>query len=333
GCYITILNTLDHLGKFDRKADEDYFVGYSMSSKAFKVYNIRTRRAKENLHIEFLKNKPIVVGTEEHIGQIHSSKEIGYCQDYILMPLWKDGSLFNYSLKNATNDEPQSSCVAGNKDGNGVNKDCGIDTHENSTNNINDVNTVGPSINTANTDFDTGSQHINTDSPTVSTASLKATHVYADDIIFDSNKKELCKKFERLIKDRFQMSFMGELIFFLGLQVKQKDDGIFIDGVDVDVHIYRSIIRSLIYLTTSRPNIMYVICVCARFQVTPKVFYLHTVKRIFRYLKGHPKLGLWYPKDSPFELVAYTDSDYARASLDRKSTTKGYQFLGSRLIS
>ncbi|GJW93825.1 hypothetical protein Tco_0173497 [Tanacetum coccineum] len=87
------------------------------------------------------------------------------------------------------------------------------------------------------------------------------------------------------------------------------------------------------YLTASRPDIMFVVCACARFQVTPKVSHLHAVKRIFRYLKGQPKLGLWYPKDSPFDLEAYSDSNYAGASLDRKSITGGCQFLGSRLIS
>nr|GFC23044.1 hypothetical protein [Tanacetum cinerariifolium] len=80
------------------------------------------------------------------------------------------------------------------------------------------------------------------------------------------------------------------------------------DGQDVDVHIYS-------------------------FQVTLKVLHLHAAKRIFRYLKGKPHLGLWYPKDSSFNLVAYSDSDYAGASLDRKSTTEGCQFLGCRLIS
>ncbi|GJV10369.1 hypothetical protein Tco_1351910 [Tanacetum coccineum] len=81
-------------------------------------------------------------------------------------------------------------------------------------------------------------------------------------------------------------------------------------------------IGSLMYLTSSRPDILFVVCACARFQVTPKVSHLHAVKRIFRYLKGQPKLGLWYPKDSPFDLEAYTNSDYAGASLDRKSTTR-----------
>ncbi|GKB81224.1 putative ribonuclease H-like domain-containing protein [Tanacetum coccineum] len=105
------------------------------------------------------------------------------------------------------------------------------------------------------------------------------------------------------------------------------------EAEDVDVHLYRSMIRSLMYLTASRPDIMFVVCACARFQVTPKTSHLNAVKRIFRYLKGQPKLGLWYPRDSPFDLEAFSDSDYAGASLDRKSTTGGCQFLGKRLIS
>ncbi|GJQ97830.1 putative ribonuclease H-like domain-containing protein [Tanacetum coccineum] len=166
--------------------------------------------------------------------------------------------------------------------------------------------------------------------------------VYVDDIIFGLTK-ELCIAFEKLMHEKFQMSSMGELTFFLGLQVKQKKDDIFIsqdkyvteilkkfgftdvktastpmetqkpllkdeDGEEVDVHMYR-------------------------YQVNPKVSHLHAVKRIFRYLKGQLRLGFWYPKDSPFDLVAYTDSDYVGASLDRKSTTGGCQFLGCRLIS
>ncbi|GJU17641.1 ribonuclease H-like domain-containing protein [Tanacetum coccineum] len=105
------------------------------------------------------------------------------------------------------------------------------------------------------------------------------------------------------------------------------------EAEDVDVHLYRSMIGSLMYLTSSRLDIMFAVCACARFQVTPKVSHLHAVKRIFRYLKGQPKLGLWYPRDSPFDLEAFSDSDYPGASLNRKSTTRGYQFLGKRLIS
>nr|GFB81872.1 hypothetical protein [Tanacetum cinerariifolium] len=165
--------------------------------------------------------------------------------------------------------------------------------------------------------------------------------IYVDDFIFGATNKDLCKSFEKLMKDRFQMSLMREFTFFLGLQVKQKKDGIFIsqdkyvaeilkkfgltytksastpidtekpllkdpDGEDVDVHTYRSMIGSLMYLTSSRPDIMFAVCACARFQ---------------------------YLKDSPFDLVAYLDSDYAGTSLDRKSTTRGCQFFRCRLIS
>ncbi|GJS46203.1 putative ribonuclease H-like domain-containing protein [Tanacetum coccineum] len=162
--------------------------------------------------------------------------------------------------------------------------------------------------------------------------------VYVDDIIFGSTKKSLCDEFEQMMHKKFQMSSMGELTFFLGLQVQQKKDGIFIsqdkyvvdilkkfdfitvkttstptetnkalikdeEAENVDVHLYRSMIG---------------------FQVTPKTSHLHAVKRIFRYIKGQPKLGLWYPRDSPFGLEAFSDSDYAGASLDKKSTTGEY---------
>nr|GEX40028.1 hypothetical protein [Tanacetum cinerariifolium] len=106
-----------------------------------------------------------------------------------------------------------------------------------------------------------------------------------------------------------------------------------IEAKDVDVHLYRSMIGLLIYLIASRSDITFSICACVRFQVTPKTLHLYAMKRIFRYLKGQPKLGLWYLRDSPFDLEAYFDSDYARASLDKKSTTRGCQFLRKRLIS
>ncbi|GJV95578.1 ribonuclease H-like domain, reverse transcriptase, RNA-dependent DNA polymerase [Tanacetum coccineum] len=102
---------------------------------------------------------------------------------------------------------------------------------------------------------------------------------------------------------------------------------------DVDVYLYRSMIGSLLYLTTLRLDIMFTVCACVRFQIIPKVSHLQVVKRIFIYLKGQPKLSLWYPKDSPLDLESYSDSDYAGANLDRKSTTGGCQFLRRRLVS
>nr|GEW81102.1 hypothetical protein [Tanacetum cinerariifolium] len=94
------------------------------------------------------------------------------------------------------------------------------------------------------------------------------------------------------------------------------------EAADVDIHLYRSMIGSLMYMTASRPDIMFAVCACSRFQVTSKTSYLQAVKRIFRYLKGQPKLGLWYPKVTTFDLEAYSDSDYAGVNLDRKSTTR-----------
>nr|GEU91769.1 hypothetical protein [Tanacetum cinerariifolium] len=104
-------------------------------------------------------------------------------------------------------------------------------------------------------------------------------------------------------------------------------------GIYVELHLYRSMIGSLMYLTAFRPDIMFDVCACVRHQVTPKDCHLHAVKTIFRYLKGYLKLGLWYPKESPFDLVAYFDSDYDGATQDKKSTTRGCQFMGRRLIS
>ncbi|GJS42430.1 hypothetical protein Tco_0567473 [Tanacetum coccineum] len=101
------------------------------------------------------------------------------------------------------------------------------------------------------------------------------------------------------------------------------------DGEEVDVHMYRSMIGSLMYLTSSRSDIMFAVCAYARYQVNPKVSHLYAVKRIFRYLKGQQKFGLCYPKYSTFDLVAYTDSDYARASLDRKSTTGEAEYMAT----
>nr|GFC14658.1 uncharacterized mitochondrial protein AtMg00810-like [Tanacetum cinerariifolium] len=99
-----------------------------------------------------------------------------------------------------------------------------------------------------------------------------------------------------------------------------------------NVHLYRSMIGSLMYLTASRHDIMFVVSACSKNQVTPTTSNFEAVKKIFKYLKGQPKLGLSYPRESPLVLEAYSDSDYAGVNKDRKSTTGGCQFLGRRLI-
>ncbi|KAL8091488.1 hypothetical protein AgCh_033921 [Apium graveolens] len=171
---------------------------------------------------------------------------------------------------------------------------------------------------------------------------LLLVQIYVDDIIFGSTNDRLCKKFAKLMQSRYQMSMMGELSYFLGLQVKQNEEGTFIcqtkntrnllkkfgmqdcssastpmatatkldkdTDKSVDITDYRGLIGSLLYLTSSRPDIMYATCLCARFQADPREPHLTTVKRIFKYLKGTAALGLWYPRESDFKLIARNKS-------------------------
>ncbi|TLX69571.1 hypothetical protein E9993_22875, partial [Labilibacter sediminis] len=192
--------------------------------------------------------------------------------------------------------------------------------------------------------------------------------IYVDDIIFGSTSEKLSKEFADIMAQKFEMSMMGKMSFFLGLEVQQSKSGISIcqskyiaemlakyslsdcksaktpvsktdklhadpTGADVNHSLYRGMIGSLLYLTASRPDIMFTTILCARFQACPKESHLIAVKRIFRYLKHTSNLALWYPRDSAFDLYGYTDSDYAGCNIDKKSTSGGCHFLGNRLIS
>ncbi|GJY60888.1 putative ribonuclease H-like domain-containing protein [Tanacetum coccineum] len=567
GCHVTILNTLDNLGKFDGKSNEGFFVGYSLSSKAFRVYNTRTRRVEENLHIRFLENKPMIegngpkwlfdidsltqsmnyvpiaagtitnesTGTQGELNAGTSTQKEEISQDCIVMPIWKDASYFDSPSKDVGNDEPKSTTDDQKQVEDGPDNESDEKDKSDDDSSPKEVNTVGQHVNTASPEVNTGRFKLNIVDPSVNTASsyapdspkdmfnigashtLEATHVeflsdedkpkvdlgnilnsytvlttlntrihkdhpiknvigdvkssiqtrkmtkptfeqgflsavyeqkthdtlntclydcFLSQIeptsiakalsnsswveamqeellqfklqqvwilvdlpirnsaigtkwVFRNKKGERgivirnkarvhsymeplrkrfmllnqhdlkiltiqtkftrwsrhfmgCIKlqehgtfagFEKLIKDKFQVIY-GRTYFHsrdtIDLEKPLVKDG---DDDDVDVHLYRSMIGSLVYLTSSRPDIMFVVCACARFQVTLKISHLLVVKKIFRYLKGKPTLGLWYSKDSPFELVAYTDSDYAGATQDRKSTTGGCPFLGNRLIS
>jgi hypothetical protein len=196
---------------------------------------------------------------------------------------------------------------------------------------------------------------------------LFVCQIYVDDIIFGSTNKSFCGEFSKIMTDRFEMSMMGVLTFFLGFQIKQAKEGTFISqmkytrdilkmfgmdkanpietpmgtnghlyldlgGTSVDQKIYRFMIGSLLYLYASRPDIMLSVCMCARFQATPKDCHLKAVKRIMRYLVLTPNIGLWYPKGSHFELLGYSDADYTGCKVDRKSTSETCQFLGWSLI-
>nr|GEV80168.1 hypothetical protein [Tanacetum cinerariifolium] len=467
GCHVIIFNTLDYLGKFDVKCNEGFFVGYSLNNKAFKVYNIRTRRVEENLHIEFLENKPIIVGDgpEWLFGASQSSMETGSTQDYIFMPLWKDGSpLFDSSLmisddagsppsvdaRKKHDDMPGLETIEtyddSEKEDDFTNLDSSIHVSPTFTTRIHKNHPLKQVIRSLNTPVQTRSKlnltneqgfinavyegktykDLNTCSFACFLSQIKPTRVtkaLSDPAWVEAMQEELLqsklqkvwilvylskgkkaigtkwvfkkKKDERgiVIKNKARLVaqgctqeegidydevfapverieairlFLAYALFmrFMVYQMDVKSDFLYgrieeevyvcqplgfedpdhpdkvykvvkalyglhqapractpvdtkktlvkdADGDDVDVHLYRSMIGSLMYLTSSRPDIIYAVCVCATFQVTPKVSHLHVVKRIFRYLKGQPKFRLWYPRDSPFELVAYTDSDYA----------------------
>ncbi|GJY88572.1 retrovirus-related pol polyprotein from transposon TNT 1-94 [Tanacetum coccineum] len=178
---------------------------------------------------------------------------------------------------------------------------------------------------------------------------LLLIQIYVDDIIFGSTNPKYCMKFSDLMVKRFEMSMMGEIKKFLGLQVNQFSNGIFINqskyildilkrfgmkncdtvptpiveqaklkldlvGKPVDHTDYHSMIGSLMYLTSSRPDIIFVTCICARYQANPNEHHVSAVKRIFQYLKGTINLGLWYPKDSSFDLTAYLDAYHANVT-------------------
>nr|GEV04318.1 putative ribonuclease H-like domain-containing protein [Tanacetum cinerariifolium] len=437
GCLVTILNTKDHLGKFDGKADEGFFVGYSLNSKGFRVFNNRTRIVEENLHIRFSENIPnIVENGPNWLFDINAlTKSINYklviagnqsndnagtkaCddagkarmetvpgKDYILLSLWTGDPLISQELKSLQDDGFQPSSDDGKK----VDEDPRQETNDVGANSRNEL-PFDPELpeledistfTFSNEDEDDGAEaDMNNLDTTIQVSPTPTTRIHKDhpidqvigDLYSTTQTRNMSKNLEEhraigtkwvfrnkkdergiVIRNKARLVAQGHTqeegidndeIFSLVARIKAirlflayasfkdfvvyqmdvKSDFLYgkieeepllkdEDGEEVDVHMYRSMIGSLMYLTSLRPNIMFAVCACARYQVNPKVSHLHGVKRIFRYLKGQPKFGLWYLKDSSFDLVAYTDSDYARASLDRKSTIGGCQFLVCRLIS
>jgi len=191
--------------------------------------------------------------------------------------------------------------------------------------------------------------------------------VYVDDIIFGATNEKMCDDFSKLMESEFEMSMIGKLKFFLGLQIKQHKNGIFIcqekyvkdllkkykpneskimttpmhpsssldkdeNGKDFPEKEYRGMIGSLLYLTAIRPDIVFAIGLCGKFQTTLKESHYIAVKRIFRYLVGTTSVGLWYKKGSCFNLMAYCEADYAGDKIEWKSTSDACQIIGEALV-
>jgi hypothetical protein len=188
-----------------------------------------------------------------------------------------------------------------------------------------------------------------------------------DDIIFGSINQDFYEEFGKIMANEFEMSMIGELSYFLGLQIKQMKNDTFVSqgkyikdmikkfrlqdakpistpmgtndqlGVDasgnmVDQKQYRSIIGSLLYVTASRSDVMFTMCKCARYQASPRESHMKATKRILRYLKGTHDIGLWFSKGSNFKLIGYSDSDYGGCKIDRISTSSTCQLLGRSLV-
>jgi hypothetical protein len=193
------------------------------------------------------------------------------------------------------------------------------------------------------------------------------TQIYVDGIMFGGSSHSLVSSFQEMIKSEFQMSMMGELIFFLGIQVKQTKQGTFIcqakhtkdlmmkfnmaelkplstsmsmttaldpdkNGKVVDQREYRSMIGSLLYLTATWPDIQLVMGLCAHFQASPHSSHQTVDQRIFRYIKYTPEFRIWYSASSSLDLVGFSDADFAGCGIDQKSTSGTCHFLGSSLV-
>lgn len=187
--------------------------------------------------------------------------------------------------------------------------------------------------------------------------------IYVDDLLFTSNDEELLNEFKRSMKDEFDMTDLGKMRYFLGIEMMQKADGIFIcqrkyvaelierfgmqnynsvcnpivpgqkvgrdeAGVKVDSTLYKQMVGSLMYLTATRPDLMFVVSLISRFMANPTELHFATAKRIMRYLKGTLEFGIWYQREGRSELLGYTDSNYA-GDVDDSRSTSGYVFLMS----
>ncbi|XP_057828666.2 uncharacterized mitochondrial protein AtMg00810-like [Cryptomeria japonica] len=197
---------------------------------------------------------------------------------------------------------------------------------------------------------------------------LLAIEIYVDDIIFGSTNDELSQSFSTIMESEFEMSMLGPLSFFLGIQVSQLEHGLFIsqtkyakemlkrfqmdhcthvgtpmetgcklvkvdDSPLVDQSKYRSMVGSLLYLTASRPDLMQAVCLVSCYQSTPRQSHLNAVTRIFKYIQGTLDFGLWYPKHGDFTLIGYTDADWGGCIDDKRSTSGAAFFLGDQLVS
>nr|GEV04857.1 retrovirus-related Pol polyprotein from transposon TNT 1-94 [Tanacetum cinerariifolium] len=439
GCPVTILNTLDSLGKFDGKVDEGFLVGYSVNSKAFRVFNSKTRIVQETLHVNFLENKPNVTGEEIN-------------QQYVIFLVWSsgftnpqnndgdaafDGKEHDFDAKKPESEvsiSPSSSAQSRKQDDKTKKeakgkslvgsftryRDLSAEFEDCSDNSINEVNAAGTIVHTIRQNSFNSINTFSVAGPSNAAASptygkslfIDTSQLFDDldmpeleDITYFDDEDDVGAEADfnnletsiivspipttRFHKDHPVSQIIGGLSLTTQTRRHTQEEGINNEEVFAPVArieairlflAYASFMGFMVYQMDVKSAFLYgtieeEVYVCQPpgfkdpdhpdkvYKVVKVLYALHQaprawkfgltegkssstpidtekpllkdpdVKRIFRYLKGKPHLGLWYPKDSPFDLVAYSDSDYTGTSLDRKSTTGGCQFLGCRLIS
>nr|GEY78534.1 retrovirus-related Pol polyprotein from transposon TNT 1-94 [Tanacetum cinerariifolium] len=358
GYHVTILNTSDSLGKFDKKSNEGYIVGYSISSKAYRVYNLVSRKIEETMNLNFLENKPFVRGT----GQAWMF-DIDYLTDSL-----------NYSRVSSTN---LSAGSQGAPPSNADNLDelaelQALQMQEQAGKEeadrlglafpslipiLGSLGSAGRPASAGNLTSSAG-RFVSAGRPTGSADSHDGLKIFdcPKSGIFTSSSYD--EEFSGLDANNLASSVdnkrdaMG-IVFRnkarLVAQGHRQEEGI--DYTDVFTPVARieairlflafaSFIGFMVYQSdvksaflygkiveecssATRPDIMFAMCAAARHQVTPKTSNIVSVKRIFKYLTAYPKLHLWYPRDSLFDLEAFSNSDYAGVHGDRKSTTSG----------
>ncbi|GJY48564.1 putative ribonuclease H-like domain-containing protein [Tanacetum coccineum] len=341
-CYV---RNSDHLGKFKGKFDEGFVVGYSLNSKAFKVYNLETKRVEENLHITLLEIKLNVAGKGPNwlFDLFAPVARIEAIRIFLAFASYMGFIVYQMDVKSAflygtIDEEVYVSQPLGFVDPKCPKKVYKVVKALYGLHQAPRAWYATLSTFLLNSGYKRGTIDKNLFIKK-NKNDIMLVQVYVDDIIFGFTKRSWCDEFEALMNSIFQMSSIGEITFFLGLQVKQKEDGIFISQDKYVAEIlkkfdFASVKTASTSIETQKPLVKDEeatdgFCACSRFQVTPKTSHLNAVKRIFRYLKGKPKLGLWYPRVSSFDLEAYSDKDYAGSNLDRKSTTGDAEFVAA----
>ncbi|KAH9779804.1 Integrase catalytic domain-containing protein [Citrus sinensis] len=362
GCKCFVLNTKDNLGKFDPKSDVGIFLGYSNSSKAYRVYNKRTLVVEESMHVTFDESNPsstekVVVDDnaeeeqqeeasndnqedtppgiqEEHHEETNAEQNEGTSQT-----LPKEWRYVSSHPKDVILGDPSR----------------GVTTRSSLRNTCEHAAFISQIEPKSFADTENDESWIMAMQEELN--QFERNNVWE---LVPNPEHQSIIDFSSCMSQEFEMSMMGELKYFLGLQIKQNEEGIFINqakyvkdllkrfgyengtakstpmsttikldkdekGKEVDIKTYRGMIGSLLYLTASRPDIMFSVCLCARFQSCPKESHMLAVKHIFRYLIGTINLGLWYPRGTHIDLTCYSDADFAGYKISHRTL---FQLLG-----